>query len=95
MDKKKKRNIIVVVIVMVVALLLYLTKDTVTRIYHSAFDSRSEISHVMLSELAKTEKMTVLSLILYLTYGPPKIPKTGCRAKRNGTREKQGRRIIF
>ena len=62
MDKKKKRNIIVVVIAMVVALLLYLTKDTVTRIYHSAFDSRSEISHVMLSELAKTEKMTVLSL---------------------------------
>ena len=38
MDKKKKRNIIVVVIVMVVALLLYLTKDTVTRIYQSAFE---------------------------------------------------------
>jgi len=62
MDKKKKRNIIIVVVVMAVALLLYLTKDSATKVYHSMFDTRTEIGHVMLSELAKTEKLTVLSM---------------------------------
>lgn len=62
MDKKKKRNIVVVLVLLVVILLLYLTKDTATRVYHNVFDSRSEIGHVMLTELAKTEKMTVLTL---------------------------------
>lgn len=41
---------------------LYLAKGTVTQVYHSVFDARTEIGHVMLSELAKTENMTVLSL---------------------------------
>ena len=41
MDKKKKRNIIIVVVVMAVALLLYLTKDTATKVYHSMFDTFS------------------------------------------------------
>ena len=62
MDKKRKRNIVAALILMVLFLLLYLVKDTATRVYHSVFDSRSEIGHVMLTELAKTEKLTVLSL---------------------------------
>lgn len=62
MDKKKKRNIIITGFVLILALLLYLTKNTVTQIYHSVFDTRTEIGHVMLSELAKTEKLTVLSI---------------------------------
>ena len=62
MDKKKKRYIIVACIVLILALLVYLTKDTVTKVYHSVFDTRAEIGHVMLSELAKTEKLTVLSI---------------------------------
>ena len=62
MDKKKKRYIIVAGIVLILALLVYLTKDTVTKVYHSVFDTRAEIGHVMLSELAKTEKLTVLSI---------------------------------
>lgn len=62
MDKKKKRNIVVVLILLLVTLLLYLAKDTAVRVYHSSFDSRLEIGHVLLTELAKTEKMTVLSL---------------------------------
>lgn len=62
MDQKKNRNIIIVVIVMVLVLLMYFSKETVTRVYHNVFDNRTEIGHVMLSELAKTEKMTVLSM---------------------------------
>lgn len=62
MDKKKKRNLIIVFILMVLGLLLYLTKDTLTRVYHSVLDTRTEIGHVMLSELANTERLSVLSL---------------------------------
>ena len=63
MDKKKrKRNIIIAIILVVIALILYFTKDVVEEVYHSVFEKRIEIGHVMLSDLAKTEKMTVLSL---------------------------------
>lgn len=62
MDKKKKRNIIVGLIIVAIAWLLYLSKDKATQVYHSLFDSRTEIGHVMLSELAKTEKLTALSM---------------------------------
>ncbi|MBO7418036.1 MAG: DUF4230 domain-containing protein [Bacteroidaceae bacterium] len=62
MDKKKKRNIIICAIVLVIALILYFTQDVVKEVYHSVFDERTEIGHVMLSDLAKTEKLTVLSL---------------------------------
>lgn len=62
MDKKKKRNIIIAGVVLVIALLLYLLKDTATQVYHNVFEARTEVGHVMLSELAKTEKLTVLSM---------------------------------
>ena len=47
---------------LLICLLLYLAKETVQQVYHHMFDDRTEIGHVMLSDLAKTEKMTVLSL---------------------------------
>jgi len=62
MTKKKKRNIIITAVVLLICLLLYLAKETVQQVYNHVFDDRTEIGHVMLSELAKTEKMTVLSL---------------------------------
>ena len=62
MDKKRKRNIIIVAIVVAIALILYLMQDVVEQAYHSIFDARTEIGHVMLSDLTKTEKLTVLSL---------------------------------
>ncbi|MCR4808525.1 MAG: DUF4230 domain-containing protein [Prevotella sp.] len=63
MDKKKlKKNTIIAAVLLFVALLLYTTKDSVVQFYHDLFDTRTEVGHVMLSELAKTEKLTVLSM---------------------------------
>ena len=59
---QRKRNTIIVIVLLILALLVYLLKGTVLQVYHSLFDERTEIGHVMLSDLAKTEKLTVLSL---------------------------------
>ena len=59
---QKKRNATIAIVLCVIALLVYLLSGTVHQVYHSLLDSRTEVGHVMLADLAKTDKLTVLSI---------------------------------
>ena len=52
----------ILALVALVALLLFLNREKVAQAYHDIFSTRTEIGHVMLADLAKTDKLTVLSV---------------------------------
>lgn len=54
--------IAVAAVIVLIAVVLYIRRDDVQKAYDYLFDSRTEVGHVMLSDLVKTDKLTVVSM---------------------------------